>query len=200
MAYDFSDAPQQSSGDLIPAKTLCKVVLTIRPGQFGEDGLLTQSKSGFEYLSLEATVLSEPYARRKVFQNVGVGGTTESHEKAAQISRSLLRGILESARGIASTDESELARKARRINSFGDLIEMEFAAEIGIEKGKDGYDDKNNIKRAVTAEHPMYKKIMAGESVVSGQSKPAASEFVAPPAGVVSSAKPAGNPIPDWAR
>jgi len=196
MAYDFSDAPQQSSFDLIPKGTLCKVIIFVRPGKFGEDGMLTESKSGFQYLSIEATVTSEPYARRKIFQNVGVGGTTEGHEKAAQISRSLLRGILESARGIKPEDESELARKARRINSFKDLNEMEFAAEIGFEKGKDGYDDKNNLKRAVTPDHAQYSKVMNGESVVNGTKTPVM-EYAAQPIPV---SKPAGNPVPDWAR
>lgn len=196
MSYDFSDAPQQSSGELIPKGTLVKVYLMIRPGQFGEDGILTQSKSGFQYLSMELTVLSEPYARRKIFQNVGVGGTTEGHEKAAEISRSLLRGILESARKIRSDDESELARKARRINSFKDLMEMEFAIEVGIEKGKDGYDDRNGIKRVVTPDHAQYSKVMGGESVVSGTGTPPAPVFAAqgqPPKTPVSA-------VPDWAK
>ena len=196
MAYDYGDAPQQSSFDLIPKGTLCKVIIFVRPGQYGEDGMLTESKSGFQYLSIEATVTSEPYARRKIFQNVGVGGTTEGHEKAAQISRSLLRGILESARGIKPEDESEMARKARRINSFKDLNEMEFAAEIGFEKGKDGYDDKNNLKRAVTPDHAQYSKVMGGESVVNGAKTSEAPPYAAQP----SAPKPAGNPVPDWAK
>ena len=194
--FDFSDAPQQSSGELIPKGTLVKVYLMIRPGQFGEDGILTQSKSGFQYLSMELTVLSEPYARRKIFQNVGVGGTTEGHEKAAEISRSLLRGILESSRKIRSDDESELARKARRINSFKDLMEMEFAIEVGIEKGKDGYDDRNGIKRVVTPDHTQYSKVMGGESVVSGTGTPPAPVFAAQ--GQLLKA-PTGA-IPDWAK
>jgi hypothetical protein len=196
MPYDYGDAAPQTSFDLIPKGTLCKVILNIRPGQYGEDGYLTKSKSGFEYLSMEFTVLSEPYARRKIFQNVGMGGTTEGHEKAAEISRPLLRGILESSRGIKTDDESERARKARRINSFKDLIEMEFAAEIGVEKGKDGYDDKNNIKRTITPEHDQYSKIMNGESVISGAKTSEAPPYISQP----NAPKPAGNPIPDWAK
>jgi hypothetical protein len=158
--------------------------------------MITKSKSGFEYLSVEATITSEPYSRRKIFQNIGIGGTTEGHAKAAEISRSLLRGILESARGIKPEDESELARKARRINSFKDLVEMEFAAEIGIEKGKDGYEDKNSIKRTITPDHAQYSKVMGGESVVSGVKAPEVPAYAAQPG----PAKPAGNPVPDWAR
>jgi len=196
MSYDYGDAPQQTGGELIPKGTLVKVILNIRPGKYGEEGILTQSKSGFEYLSMELTVLSEPYARRKIFQNVGMGGTTEGHEKAAQISRSLLRGILESSRGIKTEDESELARKARRINSFLELISMEFAVEVGIEKGKDGYEDKNNIKRTITPEHAQYSKVMGGESVVSGVKAPEVPAYAAQ----AGPAKPSGNPIPDWAK
>lgn len=193
--FDFGDAPAQQS-ELIPAKTLVKVYLTIKPGQHGDDGILTQSKNGFEYLAFEMTVLSDPYARRKIFQNVGVGGTTEGHAKAADISRSLIRGILESARGIKSTDESEMARKARRINSYKDMIDMEFAIEVGIDKGKDGYDDKNKISKAITPEHPSYQAVMNGESIVTGKASSGKPDFITP----APAPKPAGNPIPAWAQ
>lgn len=191
--FDFNNAPQQNSGELIPAKTFLKVIVTIRPGAVGEGGWATKSASGFEYLNLELTVLSAPMAKRKIFTNAGIGGTTDGHEKAAEITRSLLRGILESARGIDPADESEKARKSRVIKSWGDLDGMEFAIEVGIEKGKDGYDDKNKIQRVITPGHKYYTQVMAGETIMPGSA-------AQPSTSIPSTAKAASSTIPAWAR
>jgi hypothetical protein len=193
--FDFNDAAPQTSGDLIPAKTFAKVISTIRPGKGNSDMWVTTSASGFEYLNMEFTIVSAPMAKRKIFQNAGVGGVTDGHEKAANITRSFIRSLLESARGIDPKDESEKAQKARRIQSWGDLVELEFAVEIGIEKGKDGYDDKNKIQRVITPDHKLYKQIMSGETILpGGAEKPAAA-----PAHVAAKATPSAA-VPAWAR
>ena len=191
--FDFNDAAPQSSGDLIPAKTYAKVIATIRPGKGNVDMWVTTSASGFEYLNMEFTIVSAPMAKRKIFQNAGIGGTTDGHQKAADITRSFIRSLLESARGIDPKDESEKAQKARRIQSWGDLVEMEFAVEIGIEKGKDGYDDKNKIQRVLTPGHANYAKVMAGETILPGSSVPH-------PAVIATSSATSASAIPAWAR
>lgn len=195
--FDFNTAQVQQGGDLLPAKTFARVVCAIRPGGHGEGGWLTKSESGYEYLSLELTISSAPYAKRKIFQNAGVAGVTEGHEKAAEISRSLFRGMIESARGIDPKDESDKARRARVIGSFEDLNGLEFAIEIGIEKGKDGYDDKNKIQRIVTPDHKQYQRVIAGETVlpVGGNGKVETPTFTAP-----IPQKTTQSPIPTWAR
>jgi hypothetical protein len=192
--FDFNDAAPQTSGDLIPAKTFAKVISTIRPGKGNSDMWVTTSASGFEYLNMEFTLVSAPMAKRKIFQNAGIGGTTDGHQKAADIARSFIRSLLESARGIDPKDESEKAQKARRIQSWGDLVELEFAVEIGIEKGKDGYDDKNKIQRVLTPGHANYAKVMAGETILPGGST------VPHPAVVAASSSPAASAVPEWAR
>lgn len=197
--FDFNTAPVQQSVDLFPARTFAKVICRIRPGGHGDGGWVTKSQSGFEYLSLELTISSAPYAKRKIFQNVGVGGVTEGHEKAAEISRSLFRGMIESARGIDPKDESDKARRARVIASFEDLNGLEFAIEVGIEKGKDGYDDQNKIRRVLTSEHKQYQLVMAGETVLPGgeNGKVETHRYT----DAIPAAKPAAqSPIPAWAR
>ena len=191
--FDFNDAPEQKSfsGELIPAKTLAKCILMVRPGGKGEGGYLTIADSGFEYLNLEFTICSEPLAKRKVFQNAGIGGTTDGHQKAAEIPRSLLRAILESANGIDPKDESDKARAARRIQNWGDLDELICVVEIGIEKGKQGYGDKNKIMRAITPAHKEYKRVMGGETIVPGGAKSI---------GTTSAPVMEKSAIPDWAK
>ena len=149
--WNFNDAPDQQ-GDTLPAKTLAKVVMTLRPGGAGDGGWLRSFDSGFEALDVEMTVSSSPYASRKLWQIMGVGGPTDGHQKAAQITRATLRAILESARGINPTDESDKARQARQVNGWQDFNEIEFAIEVGIEKDKTGqYPDKNRLAGAIRA-------------------------------------------------
>jgi hypothetical protein len=195
--FDFNDAAPQMSGDLIPAKTYAKVIAAIRPGKEQGDIWITRASTGFEYLNMEFTIVSTPMAKRKIFQNAGVGGTTDGHEKAANITRSFIRSMLESARGINPKDESEKAQKARRIQSWGDLVELEFAVEIGIEKGKDGYDDKNKITRVLTPDHANYARVMGGETILPGGEKP--SNPVPHVAGTAPSS-PVASAVPEWAR
>lgn len=165
-AFDFNDAPEQG-GELIPAKTMAKVTMKIRPGGCGESGWLSKSDSGFEYLNAECTVMSSPYSGRKIFQNMGVGGPTEGHQTAAKITRALLRAALESARNINPKDESDQARHMRQVSGWGDFNEIEFAVEVGIDKDKTGqYGDKNKILKVVTPDHSKYQQVMNGETIV----------------------------------
>ena len=78
-------------------------------------------------------------------------GTTAGHAQAAEISRGVLRGILESARGIKPDDSATEAR-ARRTADLKDFDNIIFVARIGVEKGKpkndgsgENYPDKNVI-------------------------------------------------------
>jgi hypothetical protein len=111
MAYDFNGAEQQREGGLIADGTVAVVHLTIRPGNAGEGGWLKRSKGGdSQALDCEFTVVDGPFAKRKFWSLFTVEGTTEGHAKAAEISASRLRGILESAKGIRPDDESDAAK------------------------------------------------------------------------------------------
>ena len=192
---DFNNAEEQQSGDLIPAKTMAKVLMVIRPGGHGPEGWLKLADSGFEYLDAEFTLTSAPQAKRKFWGNMGVGGPTDGHQKAAQITRATLRAALESARGINPKDESEKARSARQVNGWDDFNELEFAVEIGIEKDKKGdYPDKNKIAKVITPDHSRYQQIMAGETILPGGAQKTEAAKAAPAAPATS------NPVPAWAR
>ena len=68
----------------------------------------------------------------------------------------MIRGILDSARGFSSKDESIGAKAARKIKGFGDLNGIEFVARIDVEKDKDTDELRNVIKAAVTKDHKDY--------------------------------------------
>jgi hypothetical protein len=83
-------------------------------------------------------------------------GTTEGHAQAIDISRRLLKGIIDSTRGLKPSDVSPEARAARTV-SLREFEGMTFMGKIGIEKGKpknDGsgefWPDKNVLLGAVT--------------------------------------------------
>jgi len=163
---DFNQDDQQMF-DLIPNNTIVPVVMTIRPGSAGEGGWFTESKtSDALMLDCEFTVSAGPFARRKFWQNMVLfGGKVDEsgNSIAGKISRATLRAILESARGILPSDfSSEAAKKARTVSGPGDFNGMEFICKIGIQKGQNGYSDKNQISVVITPDKKEYAEVKAG--------------------------------------
>ena len=174
---DFNQAGPQRVFDVIPAGTIATLQLKIRPGGSGEGGWLRRSKNGdSEALDCEFVVSGGPYANRKFWALLTVGGTTEGHTKAAEISRSRLRAILESARGVRPDDTSEPAKQARQIASYHDLNGLSFIGRIGVEPARDNYAAKNVLLEAVT---PDRRDWHAVEQVSQFQAAPIATSNTA---------------------
>ena len=192
---DFNNAPEQKEGGLIPNGTMAVVHLTVRPGSAGEGGWLKRSKAGdSEALDCEFTIVEGPFAKRKFWTLMTVEGQTEGQIKAAEISASRLRGILESARGIRPDDESDAAKTGRRITSWGDFDGIRFIAKIGVEVGTGDYKgkDKNRLDFAVTPDRKDWRKVeqVAKQGSLVGAASAGAMTQAA-------SAAPAGKP--GWA-
>lgn len=185
---DFNNASeQQEFGELIPDGTIATVHMTVRPGNAGEGGWLKRSKSGDSAaLDCEFTIVDGQFAKRKFWGLFTIEGTTEGHAKAADISASRLRAILESARGIQPSDQSDSAKAARKVGSWGDFDGLRFVAKIGIEKGSGNYKDKNMLASAVTPDRQAWVKV---EQVTRAPS--IAPAVAAPAASAPASAKPA---------
>lgn len=195
MAYDFNNASEQRGNDLIPDGTIAPVHLTIRPGNSGEGGWLKRSKAGdSEALDCEFTVTEGPNAKRKFWTLFTVQGTTEGHQKASDISASRIRAILESVHGIRPDDETDAAKNARRLASWGDLNNVRFVAKIGVEKGKDGYKDKNILSEVITPDRKQWAKVEQPARQQGFQQIGAAAQNVAAQAATA----PAANK-PAWA-
>jgi len=177
---DFNDA--QSNTNLIPKGTQAKVRLTIRPGGFDDasqgwtGGYATRGATGAVYLNGEFTVTEGQYARRKVFTLIGL--YSPKGPDWANMGRSLLRGILNSARGISDKDNSPEAQARRRIAGFHELDGIEFVARIDIGQDTNG-DDKNEIRSAITPDHRDYARIMGqiAPAVFSPQALPPAAAY-----------------------
>ena len=196
MAHNFNTAKEQTEfGEVIPDGTIATIQVNIRPGGAGEGGWMKRSdKTGSTGLDAEFTVVDGPYTKRKFWKLFTMEGPNEGHAKAGEISASQIRGILESARGIRPDDESDAARSARVINSWGDLDGLRFVGKIGVEKGKDGYKDKNTLAIALTPDRQQYKRAEQVARPVT-----AAPSVVPAPAQGISAQAPASPSRPSWA-
>jgi len=114
-------------------------------------------------------VVDGPYARRKIWSLIGL--YSPKGPDWANMGRSLIRGILNSARGISDKDNSPEAQARRRINGFGDLDGLEFVARIDIGQDTNG-DDKNEVRGAVTPDHRDYAALMGTAAFPIGNSAP----------------------------
>jgi hypothetical protein len=193
---DFNSA--QSNTNVIPKGTLAKVRLTLRPGGYDDPsqgwtgGYARRGMTGAVYLDAEYTVLEGPYARRKIWSLIGL--YSPKGPDWANMGRSLIRGILNSARGISDKDNSPEAQAKRRISGFAELDGLEFVARIDIGQDTNG-EDKNEIRAAVTPDHRDYAALM-------GVAAPAAS---APAQSYAAASQPssAGSSAPgrpSWAQ
>ena len=117
MPYDYSDSKPPRDFEVIPAGEVVTVSLHLRYGGAGEDGVLKRSKDGgCEMLDSEFTILDGKFKDRKFWQLMVVDGTTPGHAQAADITRSTLKAILDSAKGLMPDDISAEARAARTVN------------------------------------------------------------------------------------
>lgn len=188
MGLNFNDADaQKGPNTLIPDGTKAKVNIKVRPGGSGEGGWLTQSKSSANLmLDLEFTVIDGPSAKRKFWELMVVEGS----EEAVNISRSRLRALLESARGIKSNDQSDAAKQKRQVNGYSEFDGLEPFVAIRIEKSKDPqYQDKNKMSYAITPDH---KDWIIGGNGAFNQVVGAGVSNAQP--------KPSGSGKPSWAQ
>jgi hypothetical protein len=190
--FDFNTAGEQRSFDVIPANTICVLQLTIRQGGAGDDGWLKRAADrNSEGLDCEFTVVDGPYAKKKLWQVYTLRGTTERHTEAGKYSCNTLRAILESARGIKPSDNSETAQNARKVSGWADFDQLRFVARIGVRPPKDGFQAKNTILDVITPDRQQWQKPeqISAKSTNSGGTPPTPTT---PPAGAIER--------PQWGR
>lgn len=160
---DFNNAAEQTNFELIPANTIAKARLVLKVGNDPADPAITHSKNGdTSYLNCEFIILEGPYARRKIFDKIGLSG----NDTWINMGKARIRAILESAKGINPKDMSESAIRGRQINSFEELNNLDIVIKIGIERDKNGqYQDKNRVTSIITPDHISYSEYMNGQDI-----------------------------------
>ena len=178
MSWNDFNTAQDQIANVIPAGTLVKVRLSIKPGGFDDAsqgwtaGYATYSKdTGAIFLNCEFVVLEGQYAKRKVWNNIGLHSS--KGPIYAEMGRSFIKGILNSARNIMPKDVTPQAQAARRISGLADLEGIVFVGRISI--GTDKHSNpKNEINHAITPDHKEYAAIMGGVSPSTAPVAPAA--------------------------
>jgi len=193
MTIDLNDAGTQLSRDVLPDNCLVNVVLTVKPGGAGDDGMLTPAKDGnSEHLSCEFTVLDGDHVKRKIWARLTVSG--KNHQQAIDISRKTLKAVLECARGVKPGDESDVAKAARQVKSWADFDQLRVMVRLGVEPPKNGFQAKNFVKEVITPDHTAWKKLeQVDRSTITAPAAPAApGTAAAAPANAITR--------PDWAK
>ena len=162
---NFNDAEEQMSYELIPHKTIAKVRLLIKKGNHTTnefaDGYATLSKAGSSiYLACEFVILSGEFEHRKIWSNIGLH--SDNSPKYAEIGRSTIKAILDSAHSLHPADKSPEAEKQRTIKSFADIHGLSCLAEITI--NDKGDMPRNEIKTFITPANPIYNDYMDEKS------------------------------------
>ena len=194
---DFNSA--QSNGTVIPKGTLAKVRLTIRPGGFDDPsqgwtgGCAKRGATGAVYLDAEYTVIEGAYAKRKIWSLIGL--YSPKGPDWGNTGRGLIKGILNSARGIGDKDNSAQAQARRRISGFAELDGIEFIARMDIGSDTNG-EEKNEVRSAVTPSHRDYAQLMGhgGAAPIAGYGQAPAAP--APPQGYAAPAHGHAAPSP----
>ncbi|MQM32139.1 MAG: hypothetical protein CRU78_17180 [Candidatus Accumulibacter phosphatis] len=205
--FDFNSASEQASFDLIPKGTLVHVRMTVRPGGFDDPaqgwtgGYATRNaQTGSVYLNCEFVVLEGEFARRKLWSLIGL--SSPKGPEWANMGRSFMKAILNSARGIHPADNSPAAQNARRIAGFAELDGIEFLGKVDWEKDQHG-QDKSVIKSAVTADHRDYAARMGAAPRAPAASGGFGSGAPATPMAPAASTPPAASRVPTrpaWAQ
>lgn len=195
--FDFNDANEQSSFDLIPKGTLVRVRMTIKPGGFDDPsqgwtgGYATRNdNTGSVYLNCEFVVMEGEYARRKLWSLIGL--YSPKGPEWANMGRAFVKAILNSARGVHPGDTSPQAQNARRIAGFADLDGIEFLGKVDWEKDQNG-QDKAVIKQAIQPDHKDYAALM-------GNARPSAPAPTTPNAYAQATGRAPVTGRPSWAQ
>lgn len=170
--------------------------------EFGGGAYFKSSQSGAKWMPIEVTIVGGDFDKRKVWQNIFVDGAkldANGFPVAKRIGLETIKRMVNSAFGLTENDNSpEALQKRASINGVHVLNGMEICFKIGIEKGNNGYADKNKIKVVLT---PADKEFIPS----SGNAPTAAPQAQAPAAPVqqqaaAPSAAPNNGVTPPWAR
>jgi len=211
MTFDMNDAGPQKTGELIPDGTFAKLTMLIHPGGVDGDeevdrGLLKRSATpGSDVLMLdcEFTVAGGPHVRRKFWQTMTVkGGKVDENGASigANITKSTLRAMIESALGLDPEDVSEDARAKRVVRGFADFSGFTFVGKIAVEtQSNPAYPERNRLDRVVLPNEPEWRKVMDGEPVPPRPTRRKAANAPAAPAWGGSKTPPARS-APAWTQ
>ena len=194
---DFNEVPTGGGGggdfELIPAGTVARVILTMKRGpevipDYSTQPMFKQGQTGTKWLECEFTVVGGKYDKRKFWQNIMVDGGKINPESGMpwckEIGIRTFRDIINSTFGLDPNDTSPEAAMKRKVNDLNVLDGAEFCVKVAVEKGTNGYADKNKMMVALAVNSNEY--IGSAQAPQTNNQKPQ---------------QPNGNsPLPPWAK
>ena len=196
--------------DLIPAGTIARVVLSIKRGsdmiaEFSNEPLFKSNMGGTKWLDCEFTVMGGQFDKRKFWQNIMLDGGKVNPETGMPWTKTIglktIKLMVDSAYGLEPSDTSPEANTRRKLAGLEVLDGVDFCVKIGIEKGTNGYADKNKMVIPLTISDKGYigsssAPIAPTQPVTPPQpqvTQPNAQTQQAPEAS-------ASNTVPPWAK
>ena len=199
----YSDNGPKDS-ELIPDGTVVRAFIKLEGGdmelpEFGGGTYFKSSQSGAKWMPIELTIVGGAYDKRKVWQNIFVDGAKldeNGFSVAKRIGLETIKRMVDSHFSIAMKDDSpEAAQKRGSVNGVHMLNGMQICFKVGIEKGNNGYADKNKIKTVLT---PDSKEFIAGTATsVAPAATPTPQAAPAPSAPATTAT---AGVTPTWAR
>jgi hypothetical protein len=190
---ETSNTGSNAAFDLIPAGTIAKVVIAVRDIKYSQS-------TGGRYLDLELIIDGGKYDRRRIFGIICDPWDDKTSEKAKEMAVGTITRIMESI-GVFNPSSPET------YNAFNDAgiqeVAMSMSAKsvfivIGIQKGKDGRADKNEVKEWTSPNpksngYKSYTLAQGGAESISGTgatASPMAPRSSPAPGGNVGAVKP----------
>jgi hypothetical protein len=185
--------------DLIPAGTLAKAIFVVRDIKTGQS-------SGARYLDCELVIQGGQYDNRRIFTVICDPWDENTGEKAREMGIGAITRLMEqtgvfkpeNAASYAALDNATIQDVAVRMQG------KHVAFAVGIQKGKDGYGDKNTVKDWASPNpgsngHKIHEAIMSGASSLGTKATPApaSSAFGAPKSRIKTFPDLTGAPITD---
>ena len=123
------------------------------------DGELKPTKAGDgQNLVLKLIIDTGPEVGKFCLAHLLVEGNgSESHQGAIKRNLTLLRAIVDTAKGLDASNQSPEAKAQRRLSSFADLDGLRFAAFVRHEHAPNG-NWYNRIGKVLTADMPKYPR------------------------------------------
>ena len=154
---DFSQgAGQDGPSTLIPNGQLAFAIMTVRG--------VKPSRAGGQYLDIELTIDdNQPYARKKLWDMIGDPAFTGNSPEYREMGMRSIARILETGRNAGPNNPA-----GYQLTDYAHLSGLRVAIKIGVEKGKDGYEDKNRVAEYLTPNPQSsaskdYQRLLAGE-------------------------------------
>ena len=179
-----------SSIELIPAGTIAKVVIIVRDIKHSQS-------TGAKYLDLELVVDGGKFDRRRIFSVICDPWDPATSEKAKEMAVGSITRIMESI-GVfnAANPETYNVFNNASISEVAEAMNTKsLHIVIGIQKGKDGRADKNEVKEWTSPNpksngYKSYQLAQSGAESVGGAAATPAATITKPAQPAIGTVKP----------